>query len=45
MIKSAKALVREGERALKKLEPLCKKHFEEYSSNFIDALKENGEFA
>jgi hypothetical protein len=42
MLKASKALVREGERALKKIEPLCKKHFVEYGSNFLDALKENG---
>jgi len=42
MAKAAQALVREGERALKKIEPLCKKHFDEFSSNFVDALKENG---
>jgi len=42
MHKASQALVREGERALKKIEPLCKKHVEEYGSNFLDALKENG---
>jgi Tfp pilus assembly protein PilX len=43
MLKAAQSLVREGERALKKIEPLCKKQAEEYRSNFVLALKENGE--
>lgn len=42
MAKASQALVREGERALKKIEPLCKKHAQEYGHNFMDALKENG---
>ncbi|KAI9171064.1 hypothetical protein HJFPF1_00543 [Paramyrothecium foliicola] len=41
MRKAAQALVREGERALKRIDPLCKKQCEEYSSNFINALKED----
>ena len=42
MLKAAQNLVREGDRAVKKLEPLCKKHLDEFASNFVDALKENG---
>jgi len=42
MLRAAQALVREGERALKKMEPLCRKHLDEFGSNFVDALKENG---
>lgn len=42
MSKAAQGLVRGGDRALKKLEPLCKKQWEEYSTNFVVALKENG---
>lgn len=42
MLKAAQALVKEGERALKRIEPLCRKHLDEYGSNFVDALKENG---
>ena len=42
MLKASQNLVKEGERALKKIEPLCKKHLEEYGSNFVDAIKENG---
>ncbi|KAK7420857.1 hypothetical protein QQZ08_010186 [Neonectria magnoliae] len=41
MLKAAQALVKEGERALKRIEPLCRKHLDEYGSNFLDALKEN----
>ncbi|PNY28775.1 Uncharacterized protein TCAP_01320, partial [Tolypocladium capitatum] len=41
MLKAAQALVKEGERALKRIEPLCKKHLDEYGSGFVDALKEN----
>lgn len=42
MLKAAQNLVREGERALKRIEPLCTKNFEEYGVNFVDAIKENG---
>ena len=44
MFRSAQSLVRDGERALSKLEPLCRKQWEEYSVNFVVALKENGKF-
>lgn len=43
MLKASQALLKEGQRALKRIEPLCKKHFEEYGTNFTDTLKENGE--
>ncbi|KAF9765272.1 hypothetical protein IL306_002446 [Fusarium sp. DS 682] len=42
MLKASQSLTKEGERALKKIEPLCRKHLDEYGSNFLDALKENG---
>lgn len=42
MAKAATTLVREGERALKRIEPQCQHHLDEFSSNFLDALKENG---
>ena len=42
MLKASQNLVKEGERALKRIEPVCQKHFDECGSNFIDALKENG---
>lgn len=44
MLKASQALLKEGERALKKIEPLCKKHFDDYGPNFIAALRDNGEF-
>ncbi|KAI1761093.1 hypothetical protein GGR53DRAFT_525404 [Hypoxylon sp. FL1150] len=45
MMKAAQNLVREGERAMKRIEPLCIKNFEEYGVNFVDAIKENDEIA
>jgi hypothetical protein len=42
MLKAAQGVVNAGERALKKIEPLCKKHLEEFGNNFVVALKENG---
>jgi hypothetical protein len=42
MLKASQTLVKEGERALKRIEPVCQKHVDEYGSNFTDALKENG---
>ncbi|OTB03732.1 hypothetical protein M426DRAFT_12237 [Hypoxylon sp. CI-4A] len=45
MLKAAQNLAREGERALKRIEPLCTKNFEEYGLNFVDAIKENDEIA
>lgn len=45
MLKAAQNLLREGERALKRIEPLCTKNFDEYGVNFVDAIKENDEIA
>lgn len=42
MLRAAQNLVREGERAMKRIEPLCNKNYEEYGLNFVDAIKENG---
>ncbi len=42
MLKAAQALVKEGERALKKIEPLCQKNLEAFAANFVDALRGNG---
>ena len=42
MLKASQALLKEGERALKKIEPLCKKHFDDFGPNFIEAVKDNG---
>lgn len=40
MPKAAQSLVKEGERALKKIEPLCLKKVEEYGISFVDAVKD-----
>ncbi|KAK9414051.1 putative SH3 domain-containing protein [Seiridium unicorne] len=45
MRKAAQSLAKEGERALKRVEPLCNKNFEEYGANFVDAMKEHEEIA
>ncbi|KAK0643545.1 hypothetical protein B0T16DRAFT_184666 [Cercophora newfieldiana] len=45
MQKAAQGLVSNGERALKKIEPLCKRQVEEYGGSFVDALKENDEIS
>ncbi|KAI1079199.1 hypothetical protein F5B20DRAFT_545378 [Whalleya microplaca] len=45
MLKVAQNLVKEGERALKRIEPLCTRNYDEFGSNFIDAIKENDEIA
>jgi hypothetical protein len=42
MAKAAQALVKEGERGLKRIEPLCRKHAEDYGIAFVAALKDNG---
>lgn len=41
MLKAAQSLLKEGERALRRIEPLCKKHLDEYGPSFLAALKEN----
>ncbi|KAI1853256.1 hypothetical protein JX266_001962 [Neoarthrinium moseri] len=45
MLKAAQSLVKEGERALKKIEPLCQRNYAAYGSNFVDAMKESDEIA
>lgn len=42
MQKAAHNLAKEGERALKRIEPLCENNYNEYGANFIDAIKEHG---
>jgi hypothetical protein len=44
MGKSAQGLISHGERALRKIEPLCRSKMEEYGVRFVDALKDNGIF-
>ncbi|KAI1147837.1 hypothetical protein F4825DRAFT_465381 [Nemania diffusa] len=45
MLKAAQNLVKEGERALKKIEPISTANYEEYGSNFINAIKENDDIS
>ncbi|KAI0470170.1 hypothetical protein F4859DRAFT_505274 [Xylaria cf. heliscus] len=45
MLKAAQNLVKEGEKALKKIEPVSTAHYEEYGNNFINAIKENDDLA
>lgn len=42
MLKAAQNLSKEGERALKRIEPLCRKNYDDYGHNFVDAVKEHG---
>lgn len=42
MVKAAQHLVKEGDRALKKIEPLCLKKYDESGPAFVNALKDNG---
>ncbi|RYO80905.1 hypothetical protein DL764_009835 [Monosporascus ibericus] len=45
MLKAAQSLVKEGDRALKRIEPLCINNYSEYGTNLIDAVKEHDELA
>ncbi|KAK0636925.1 hypothetical protein B0T17DRAFT_596321 [Bombardia bombarda] len=45
MQKAAQSLVSNGERALKKIEPVCKRQLDEFGANFVNALKENDEIS
>lgn len=42
MRKAAKKLLREGEKAVKLVEPQCAKRYSEYSDNFLSAIRDNG---
>jgi hypothetical protein len=42
MLKSAQVVLKEGERAIKRIEPVCRKVYEDYGANFVDALMDNG---
>ena len=45
MQKAAKSLMKEGERGLKRIEPLCRSHAQEFGSAFVRALKEDSRFS
>ncbi|KAI6785438.1 uncharacterized protein J7T54_007080 [Emericellopsis cladophorae] len=45
MLKAAQALLKEGERAIRRIEPQCRRHLDDYGSSFIAALKDNDEIA
>ncbi|KLU81835.1 hypothetical protein MAPG_00916 [Magnaporthiopsis poae ATCC 64411] len=45
LARAARRLEREGERALVKIEPLCRKHSDTYGQNFVDALKDDDDVA
>ncbi|KAK1759472.1 hypothetical protein QBC47DRAFT_437273 [Echria macrotheca] len=45
MVKAAQSLVTNGERAVKRLEPVCQRGWDEYGVAFVDALKENDEIS
>ncbi|KHN94182.1 Src-domain containing protein [Metarhizium album ARSEF 1941] len=43
MLAEAQLLVKVGERGLRRIETNCQKLYKDYTSNFVAALKENGE--
>jgi hypothetical protein len=43
MQKSARNLMKAGERALQLIEPPCKSHAQQYGIVFVDALRQNGQ--
>lgn len=42
MLKTAQELVKEGERALSRLEALCQRRVGQFGASFVNALKYNG---
>lgn len=42
MLKAAQSLIREGERALNKIEPLCRMLLDKHGLKFLDFLNEDG---
>lgn len=42
MLQAAQGLVKEGERALKKLEELCQRYSGQFGASFTDAVNNNG---
>ncbi|PHH50590.1 hypothetical protein CFIMG_007377RA00001 [Ceratocystis fimbriata CBS 114723] len=45
MAKAAQSLIKEGGRALKRIEPQCQRHADEFGTSFIDAVKASDEIA
>lgn len=39
----AQSLVKDIERGMGKIGPICKRNLDQYGQNFLDALRENGE--
>lgn len=44
MLKAAQALLKEGERARKAIEPIAKRQLALYGESFVTALKDHGKF-
>lgn len=44
MLRTAKSLVREGERALQRLVPLWKERVDKYGEAFTETMRQNGEY-
>ncbi|CAN8102200.1 unnamed protein product [Discula destructiva] len=42
---AAHGLLREGERALRRIEPLCRRKCEDFGATFVDALKDDAEIS
>ena len=42
MLKSARTLVREGERALQRLQPLWDERVAQHGDTFVEAMRDNG---
>ncbi|KAL1898418.1 hypothetical protein Cpir12675_001883 [Ceratocystis pirilliformis] len=45
MAKAAQSLIKEGGRALKRIEPQCQRHADEFGTSFVDAVKASDEIA
>lgn len=45
MLQAAQSLLKEGDRGLRKISPLCKKQYEDYGTSFIASLKDNGMYS
>ncbi|KXJ95405.1 hypothetical protein Micbo1qcDRAFT_157326 [Microdochium bolleyi] len=45
MARAAQGLIKEGDRALKKMEPLCESHLADYGANFVIAIKESDDIS